>query len=74
MADYMMANQGDKVSVKGLKVPNRPGLMQALEVKIVLAEPLVGGKKKGAAVKSETKHPAKHAKADAGLPEPAADK
>ena len=76
MADYTMAGQGDKVSVKGDKVPNRQGLMQmqALEVKIELAEPLVGGKKKGAAAKSETKHPAKHVKKDEGLPEPAADK
>ncbi len=76
MADYTMAGQGDKVSVKGVKVPNRQGLMQmqALEVKIELAEPLVGGKKKGAAAKSETKHPAKHVKKDDGLPEPAADK
>ena len=45
-------------------------MAQAKEVKIELAEPLAGGKKKGPAAK----HPAKPAKKDEGLPEPAADK
>jgi hypothetical protein len=81
-ADYMIATKGDKISGKVIKIPPRPGSPQAqpitsamaTELKIELAEPLVGAKKKGTAAKSEAKHPAKHPKKDEGLPEPAAEK
>jgi len=74
-ADVTMAAKGDKISVRGLVMPTRTGpMVQAKEVKIELAEPLAGGKKKGPAAKSAAKHPAKSAKKDEGLPEPAADK
>ena len=70
-SDYTIATKGDKISIKGVMMPTRSGpVTQAKEVKIELAEPLVGGKKKGPAAK----HPAKPAKKDEGLPEPAADK
>lgn len=74
-ADYTLASKGDKITVKGMVVPNNRGLLmaQATEVKIELAEPLTGPKKKTTA-KSEAKRPAKRAKADEGLPEPPADK
>jgi hypothetical protein len=76
-ADYSVAAKGDKVSIKAIKGPSRSGvtLAQATEVKIELAESLVGVKKKGTAAKSESKRPAKRPKKDdGGLPEPAADK
>ncbi len=81
-ADYTVANKGDKISGKVIKMPARSGAPQAqtitsamaTELKIELAEPLVGAKKKGTAAKSEAKHPAKHPKKDEGLPEPAAEK
>jgi hypothetical protein len=81
-ADYTVANKGDKISGKVIKMPARSGSPQAqpitsamaTELKIELAEPLVGAKKKGTAAKSEAKHPAKHPKKDEGLPEPAAEK
>ncbi len=82
LADYTIAAKGDKISAKVIKIPPRPGSAQpqaitsaiATEVKIELAEPLVGGKKKGPAAKSEAKHPAKRPKKDEGLPEPATEK
>jgi hypothetical protein len=79
-ADYTVAAKGDKISAKVVKMPPRSGSPQAVtygvatEVKIELAEPLAGAKKKGMAAKSEAKHPAKHPKKDEGLPEPAAEK
>jgi hypothetical protein len=79
-ADYTVAAKGDKISGKVIKIPSRAGSPQALtvamatELKIELAEPLVGAKKKGTAAKSEAKHPAKHTKKDEGLPEPATEK
>jgi hypothetical protein len=75
--DYSRAVKGDKISVKGLMMPSKAGpMVQATEVKIELSEPLVGLKKKGSAIKTEAKHPAKPPKKDAdeGLPEPAAEK
>jgi hypothetical protein len=73
VSDYMMAAKGDKVTVKAIKMPTRSGpAVAALEMKIELAEPLVGAKKRGA--KPESKRPAKSSKKDEGLPEPAADK
>jgi hypothetical protein len=73
-SDYMAAAQGDKISIKGLMMPNRADVVQATEVKIDVAKPLVGTKKKSVAAKSE-KHPAKHPKKnDEGLPEQPADK
>ncbi len=81
-SDYTVAAKGDKISAKVIKIPPRSGSAQpqavtsamATEVKIELAEPLVGAKKKGSAAKSEAKHPAKHPKKEEGLPEPAAEK
>ena len=73
--DYTVATKGDKITIKGVMMPTRAGPMtQAKEVKIEMAEPLVGGKKKGPAAKSDAKRPAKHPKKDEGLPEPAAEK
>jgi hypothetical protein len=76
-ADCTVANQGDKITVKGIAMPARPGMMrmvQASEVKIELAEPLAGVQKKGPAAKSEAKHGAKRPKKEEGLPEPAEEK
>jgi hypothetical protein len=82
-ADFTVASKGDKITAKVLKVPSRSNSPQAqlvtaavaTEVKIELAEPLVGAKKRGTAAKSEAKHPAKQPKkGDEGLPEPAAEK
>jgi len=77
-ANYLLASKGDKVSIKGMTMPGQTGLAQATEVKIDLAEPLVGtGKKKGpSAAKGEAKRPAKRPKKEKGegLPEPAAEK
>jgi hypothetical protein len=68
--DCSLAAAGDKVTAKVVMMPTRSGLMaHALEVKIELAERLAGAKKGPA-----PKHPAKPAKKDEGLPEPAADK
>jgi hypothetical protein len=77
-ADYTVAAKGDKISAKVIKVPPRSGSAQpqaitsamATEVKIELAEPLAGVQKKRPA----PKRPAKLAKDDTGLPEPAAEK
>ena len=81
-ADFSAASKGDKITAKVYKIPPRTASPQsqlltsavAAEVKIELAEPLVGAKKKGTTAKSEAKHPAKHPKKDDGLPEPAAEK
>lgn len=82
-ADITVASKGDKITAKVLKMPPRSNSPQAqlvtsavaTEVKIELAEPLVGAKKKGTTAKSEAKHPAKQPKkGDEGLPEPAAEK
>lgn len=75
-SNYLLASKGDKASIKGMTMPNQAGLAQATEVKIELAEPLAGVKKKGAPAKGEAKRPAKRPKKekDEGLPEPAADK
>ena len=77
MADFSAVKQGNEVSVKGMMVPNRPGLAQALQVKVTLPEPPGGAKKKPAA-KAEEKHPPRGPKKgqdkDAGLPEPAPEK
>ena len=74
LTDYTLAAKGDKVSIKGMKQPARPGLAQASEVKIELAEPLSGAKKKAPA-KSDLKRAPRSAKKakDGGLPEPAAN-
>jgi hypothetical protein len=69
--DYTIASKGDKITVKGI---GRPGMAQATEVKIELAEPLSGAKKKGSSAKSEPKRSPKRPKKDEGLPEPPADK
>ena len=69
--DCSLAAAGDKFTAKVVMMPTRSGpVAEATEVKIELAEPLAGVKKKGPA----PKHPAKPAKKDEGLPEPAADK
>ncbi len=75
-SNYLLASKGDKASIKGMTMPSQAGLAQATEVKIELAEPLAGVKKKGAPAKGEAKRPAKRPKKekDEGLPEPAADK
>ncbi len=51
-------------------MPNRPGLAQANDVKIELAEPLTGPKKKAARPEAKPRQP----KPDEGLPQPAGDK
>ncbi len=75
-SNYLLASKGDKASIKGMSMPNQAGLAQATEVKIELAEPLAGVKKKGAPAKGEPKRPAKRPKKEKeeGLPEPAAEK
>jgi len=73
-ADYTLACKGDKISVKGAMMRGSAGLAQANEVKIELAEPLSGIKKKPTPTKPEPKRPPKRPKKDEGLPEPAADK
>ncbi len=56
LTDLNLVRNGDKVSVKGMTPPNRPGpVALASEVKIELAEPLTGPKKKAA--KPEAKPP-----------------
>ena len=73
--DYTLASKGDKVTIKGKMMAGRAGLAQADEVKIELAEPLTGMKKKNLTlVKPEPKHPAKSPKKDEGLPAPAEEK
>ena len=73
-ADYTLARKGDKISIKGMMMRGSAGLAQANEVKIELAEPLSGVKKKPTPTKPEPKRPPKRPKKDEGLPEPAAEK
>ena len=75
LTDYSLAVKGDKVSVKGMKAAGQD-LLRAEEVKIELAEPLAGAKKKGPPAKGEAKKPSKRSKKDKdeGLPEQPADK
>jgi hypothetical protein len=73
MADFSLVRRGDKVSIKGMAPPNRPGaalVALASDVKVELAEPLTGPKKKAAKPDAKARHP----KPDEGLPEPAGDK
>ena len=67
MADFNLVRKGDKVSIKGMAPPNRPGVAVARDVKIELAEPLTGPKKKTARPEAKPRLP----KPDEGLPEPA---
>jgi hypothetical protein len=73
-ADYTLACKGDKISIKGEMLRGSAGLAQAKEVKIELAEPLSGVKKKPTPTKPEPKRPPKRPKKDEVLPEPAANK
>jgi hypothetical protein len=79
-ADYSSAVEGDKISVKGFAAPSAKiglgrvipntaasGMAQATVVKITLAEPLTGVKKKTPAARSSSKHP-KKAKDNEGAP------
>jgi hypothetical protein len=76
-ADYMVAVSGDGITAKavtgpgkmvaGRVMPNQSGMVQASEVKITLAEPLKGGKKKAASAKSASPS-SKKAKDEAATP------
>ena len=68
VADFSVVAKGDKVSIEGVMMPNRPGLARANKVTIELAEPLTGGKKKHA-TKPAPKRPPSHPKRGEGLPE-----
>jgi hypothetical protein len=74
MTDFSAVKQGSEATVKAVMMPNRPGLAQALQVKVTLPEPPGGAKKKPAA-KPDDKHPPESPKKgkdkDAGLPQPA---
>ena len=67
ISDYSVASQGDHAIVKGMMMPNLPGMAKATKVTIELAKPLSGAKKKGHATKA--KRPAKRPKKKEGLPE-----
>jgi len=73
VADYSMARKGDKISVMGLKMRGAAGQVQAVQVKIELAETLAGMNVKSLPVKPQTqyrsKSPAKP-KLPEGLPLP----
>jgi hypothetical protein len=79
--DIRFATRGSEVTVSGMAMPNRPGVAQALDVKVKLPETQAAEKpdkpeRKEAADKAEAKKAAKRAKKDKdeGLPEPPADK
>ena len=75
-ADYTVAANGDTIAVKatsapgkmvaGRVMPNTSGMVQATDVKITLAEPLKGSKKKASSAKSPPPHEKKGA--DEGVP------
>ena len=67
ISDYSVASQGDHAIVKGMMMPNLPGMAKATKVTIELAKPLLAAKKKGPAAKA--KRPAKRPKKKEGLPE-----
>jgi hypothetical protein len=79
MADFSAVSRGSAVSVSAMMMPNRPGLAQAMQVKVTLPEP-AGGVKKRPAAKPEDKHPPQGQKKgtdkdkNPGLPEPAPEK
>lgn len=70
VADFSIVAQGDKISIEGMMMPNQPGLARAGKVRIELAGPLTGGKKKHPA-KSTPKRPPRPPKHDG--PPPADD-
>lgn len=73
LADYTVAAKGDKVSIKGVMMQNRPGLARANKVEIELAEPLTGAKKKRPP-KPGPKPPPRHPERDEGPPKDADQK
>ncbi len=73
LADYTVAAKGDKVSIRGVMLQNRPGLARAKKVEIELAEPLAGAKKKRLP-RPGPKHPPRHPKRNEGLPKDAEQK
>jgi hypothetical protein len=73
MADLTLVSRGNEVSVNAMVAPARPGIAQAVEIKVKLPEPKGGERadKKEPGAKPEAKKPAKSAKKgeDKGLPE-----
>ena len=57
MADFSLVRPGNQVSVQALVMPSRPGVAQAVTVKVKLPEP-PGGEKKSPADRPEAKKPA----------------
>jgi hypothetical protein len=58
-SDYSLASKGDQVTVKGLMLPNRPGMAQATDVKIELSGQAATSPAKKKPAKGEAKKPAK---------------
>jgi hypothetical protein len=73
MADMSLVSRGNEVSINAMVAPARPGIAQAVEIKVKLPEPkgIERADKKDRAAKLEAKKPAKGAKKgeDKGLPE-----
>jgi len=82
LSDPKFISAGDGVSVRGTKVQGKPGVCNADDVKITLAKPLTGRKKKhtpspsqGKPNSDSVKEPAtKSTDGDDGLPEPGTGK
>ena len=62
VADYTMVRKGDKINVAGLKIIGVPGQIQALQVKIDLAETLAGMAMKPPPAKTKVQNRSKLAK------------
>ncbi len=74
--DYSMARKGDKITVSGMKMRGAANQVQALQVKIELAEALAGMNTKSLPLKSQLQRSSKSIKSKLleGLPVPAEEK